>query len=101
MELPEIIRLISAVVLLIGAITLVVIVLFQSNSAKGLSGAITGGSDTFYGKNKGKSIEKKLFVATIVIASIFVVLSVIIYALQPGFANLSLMEQLRRLGYLS
>ena len=61
METPEIIRLISAVVLLVGAIVLVVIVLFQSNSAKGLSGAIAGGSETFYGKNKGKSVEKKLF----------------------------------------
>ncbi len=95
---PEIFRLLSAIVLLIGAIALVVIVLIQSNSSKGLSGTIAGGSETFYGKNKGKSIEKKLLVATIVIAVAFVVLSVVVYALQANSANLSIEELLKKWG---
>ena len=96
METPEIVRLISSIILFIGAIVLVVIVLIQSNSSKGLSGTITGGSETFYGKNKGKSGEKKLLVATIVVASIFLVLCLVVYALQPNYETQynSLLEQL-------
>lgn len=96
MQTPEIIRLISAIILFVGAIVLVVIVLIQSNSSKGLSGTIVGGSETFYGKNKGKSTEKKLLVATIVIASIFLVLCLVVYALQPGLTLL--IEQLKDQG---
>ena len=84
MSLPEIIRLISAIVLLVGAIALVVIVLIQSNNAKGLSGTIAGGSETFYGKNKGKSVEKKLLVITIVVASLFALLSFTIASIQKN-----------------
>lgn len=93
MQTPEIIRLISAIILFVGAIVLVVIVLIQSNNSKGLSGTIAGGAETFYGKNKGKSSEKKLLVTTIVIASVFLVLCLVVYALQPGLTLI--IEQLK------
>ena len=80
----EIFFLIASIVLLISAIVLIVVVLIQSNSAKGLSGAIAGGSDTFYGRTKGKSIEKKLAIVTIVIAIAFAIISLTIYALQSN-----------------
>ena len=80
----EIFFLIASIVLLISAIVLIVVVLIQSNSAKGLSGAIAGGSDTFYGRTKGKSIEKKLAIVTIVIAIAFAIISLSIYALQSN-----------------
>ncbi len=84
LSVPEIIRLVSAIVLLISAIALVIIVLLQSNNDKGLSGTIAGGSETFYGKNKGKSIEKKLLIVTIVVASLFAVLSFVIASIQKN-----------------
>ena len=62
MEGYEIFMLIAGIVLILSSIVLVVIVLIQSNSAKGLSGAIAGGSETYFGKNKKKSIEKKLMI---------------------------------------
>ena len=64
----EIGMLISAIVLILGSIALVVIVLIQSNSAKGLSGTIAGGSETFFGKNKGRTIDAMLEKWTSVIA---------------------------------
>ena len=78
----EIFFFISSIVLILAAITLIVIVLIQSNHAKGLSGTIAGGQETFYGKNKGNSLEKKLMIVTIVVASVFVLLAVTVFAFQ-------------------
>ena len=80
----EIFYLIASIVLLLSAIVLIVIVLIQSNSSKGLSGAIAGGSDTFYGRTKGNSIEKKLTIVTIAVAVAFAIISLTIYALQSN-----------------
>ena len=79
MEGLDIFYLISAIVLLVSAIVLVVIILIQSNSDKGLSGTIAGGAETFYGKNKGKSVEKKLLITTIIVTVVFAILSLVIY----------------------
>lgn len=55
-------------VLLVLAIALVVIVLMQSGKDKGLSGTIAGGAETFFGKNKGSTVDKILSKITIVLA---------------------------------
>ena len=90
----EIFYLIASIVLLLSAIVLIVAVLIQSNSSKGLSGAIAGGSDTFYGRNKGKSIDKKLTIVTIVLAIVFGIISLSIYGIQ---SNLTYSEWLENL----
>ena len=90
----EIFYLIASIVLLLSAIVLIVAVLIQSNSSKGLSGAIAGGSDTFYGRNKGKSIDKKLTIVTIVLAVVFGIISLSIYGIQ---SNLTYSEWLENL----
>ena len=74
--------------MLISAIVLVVVILIQSNSSKGLSGAIAGGSDTFYGRNKGKSIDKKLMIVTIVLTVVFALLSLAVFSLQTNSATI-------------
>ncbi len=48
------------VVLILLALVLIVAVLLQESRSAGLSGAISGGADTFFGKAKGKTIEQKL-----------------------------------------
>jgi preprotein translocase subunit SecG len=88
MDTREIFYLVSSIVLLISAIVLVVVILIQSNSSKGLSGAIAGGSDTFYGRNKGKSIDKKLMIVTIVLTVVFAVLSLAVFSLQTNSATI-------------
>ena len=45
-------------------VALILIVLFQSGKKAGLSGAISGGSDTFLSKNKSKGLDAKLAKAT-------------------------------------
>ena len=88
MEAREIFYLVSGIALLISAIVLVVVILIQSNSSKGLSGAIAGGSDTFYGRNKGKSIDKKLMIVTIVLTVLFAILSLAVFSLQTNSATI-------------
>ena len=63
------------------AIFLTVVVLFQ-NKSKGLSGAIGGGnssSETYFGKNRGASKEKKLSKLTTIVSIVFVVLVLVTF----------------------
>lgn len=62
-------------VLIVISIILIVIVLMQQSKQQGLSGAIAGGADTFFGKNKGRTIEAKLEKITKVLTIAFVVLT--------------------------
>jgi len=63
-----VIRIILMILMLISALLLVVCILFQQTKSSGL-GAISGGStDTYYYKNKGKSLEGILKKATIILA---------------------------------
>ena len=68
------ISIIFGYILLACALFLIVAVLLQ-DSQKGLSGAIAGGSDTYYGKNKGKSKQKKLSKLTAIASIVFVVIA--------------------------
>lgn len=60
------------IVVVLSALVLVVTVLFQSSNAKGL-GAIAGEAETYFGKNKGKTIDAKLAMGTKIAAAVFVV----------------------------
>lgn len=61
-------------VLIVTSIILIAIVLMQEGNDDGL-GAIAGGADTFFGKNKGRTMEQKLIKITKILAVIFFVLS--------------------------
>lgn len=61
---------------IIVCIILTVIVLMQSGKAEGLSGSIAGGAETFFGKNKGRTIDAFLEKLTVVFAILFLVLSI-------------------------
>ncbi|MBQ8183688.1 MAG: preprotein translocase subunit SecG [Clostridia bacterium] len=70
-------------VLILSAIIIVVTVMLQQSQQQGLSGAIAGGSDTFFDKNKGRTIESKIALITKIVAIIFFVValgSVILFA---------------------
>ena len=47
-------------VLVVASIVITVVVLMQEGRSQNLSGAITGGADSFVGKSKGRTIEAKL-----------------------------------------
>ena len=51
---------------------LILVVLMQHGKQQGLSGAIAGGAETFFGKNKGRTIDALLNKVTTVVAVLFV-----------------------------
>ena len=76
-------NIVLAILLFISAIFLIVAVLLQSGKSKGVSGAITGGSsETYFGRNKGKSKDKKLSLLTTIVAIVFVVLALVAFVTQ-------------------
>ena len=70
------------IILLAAALFLIIAVLLQNGKSKGLSGTISGGAETFFGKNKGKTIDKKLSVITTVVAIVFVVITLVVFVAQ-------------------
>ncbi len=63
--------------LILTSIALIAIVLMQEGRSDGLSGAIAGGAETFFGKNKGRTMEQKLVKITKVLAGVFFALTLI------------------------
>ncbi len=63
---------------IIVALALIAIVLMQSGKTAGLSGSIAGGAETFFGKNKGRTIDAILSKITAAAAIVFLVTSVLI-----------------------
>ena len=64
---------------LIVAIALIAIVLMQSGKTAGLSGSIAGGAETFFGKNKGRTIDAILAKVTSAAAVVFLVTSLVLF----------------------
>ena len=57
---------------------IVFVVLMQEGKQQGLGGAISGAADSYWGKNKGRSMEGGLVVATRVLAVLFVLISLLL-----------------------
>ena len=73
----EVYEIVLGISLIVTAISIVILVLLQESKTEGLSGAIAGGAETFFGKNKGRTMEKKLVNLTKVFAVLFFVLSLV------------------------
>jgi len=73
----ETLRIIITVVFIIVSIVLAVIVLMQEGKGGGIS-ALSGVADTYWSKNKGRSLEGMLIKITTVLAAIFMVLSILL-----------------------
>jgi preprotein translocase subunit SecG len=71
-------RTVITVLDLIVCVALIAIVILQSGKTSGLSGAISGGSDTFLSRNKSKSLDARLARATKWFAGAFVVLTLVL-----------------------
>ena len=70
----EIVKYVLIALEVLASIALVGVVLMQSGKEAGL-GAISGGSDTYMGKNKGNTMEQKLASATKWVALAWIVLT--------------------------
>lgn len=65
----------------LSAVAAIVLVLLQPGNSTGID-ALGGSSETFFGKNKGKSIEAKMKKWTIVCLVVLVIFSIAFYILQ-------------------
>ena len=66
------------VILFLTALATIIIVLFQKSNSDGIQG-ITASSETFFGKNRGQSIEAKLKKWTWVCLGILAFLAIAMY----------------------
>lgn len=57
------------------SITLIVVVLLQSGKEAGLSGAMTGSTDSYMAKSKNSSVQSKLAASTKWIAAVWLILT--------------------------
>ena len=74
----EVLRAIVQIVYIGICAVLVFIVLKQEGKSSGLSGALTGASESYWSKNKGRSAEGFIVRSTKVLATLFIVLSVVL-----------------------
>ena len=72
-----VLKTVLTVVFIIISIALTVIILLQEGKSAGL-GAISGGADTYWGKNKGRSMEGMLVKVTRVLVILFLLISIVL-----------------------
>ena len=73
----NVVKIILGIIFLIDCIALTIVVLMQEGKQQGL-GAIAGAAETYWGKNKGRSMEGGLVKVTIVMGILFFVLAVVL-----------------------
>ena len=70
-------RIVLMIILILVSIVFTVIVLMQEGKSAGL-GAIAGAADTYWGKNKGRSMEGMLVKITRALVVLFMVISAVL-----------------------
>ncbi|MCR4791514.1 MAG: preprotein translocase subunit SecG [Lachnospiraceae bacterium] len=70
-------RLILTILFIIDCLVLTVVVLMQEGKSQGL-GAIAGAAESYWGKNKGRSMEGALVKITRVLAVLFILLAILL-----------------------
>ncbi len=70
-------KIVLTIIFILVCIMLVVLVLMQEGKSAGL-GSISGAAETYWGKNKGRSMEGLLVKITKVLAVLFIVLAAVL-----------------------
>lgn len=89
MSAGDIIRIVLMGIFILVCIALSIVVLMQESKQQGLSGTISGAADTYWGRNKGRSMEGKLVLFTKILGVAFFVLAAILninFKKKPGFS---------------
>ena len=73
----EILKIVLTILFVIDCIALTVVVLMQEGKSAGL-GSIAGAADTYWGQNKGRSMEGALVKSTKFLAILFLVLAAVL-----------------------
>ncbi|MCH5339580.1 MAG: preprotein translocase subunit SecG [Acetatifactor sp.] len=72
-----VLKTILTIVFIVVCVALVIVVLMQEGKSAGL-GSISGAAETYWGKNKGRSMEGILVKITKVLAVLFMVLAAVL-----------------------
>ena len=78
MSAGDIIRIVLMGIFILVCIALSIVVLMQESKQQGLSGTISGAADTYWGRNKGRSMEGKQVLFTKILGVAFFVLAAIL-----------------------
>lgn len=70
------------IIIIIASLGLIASILLQEGKQAGMSGAIGGGAEQIWGKQKAKSYESKLERATSILAGVFLVSTLILTIVQ-------------------
>ncbi len=73
-----VVKIIVTIIFALICLALTVIVLMQEGKSGGLSGSVAGSTETYWGRNKGRSMEGKLEKITKYLAIGFIVLSLVL-----------------------
>ncbi len=74
----EILKVVVTIIYVIVCLALVIVVLGQESKSEGLSGSVSGMAETYWGRNKGRSMEGALERITKILAVAFLLLSVVL-----------------------
>ena len=70
---------ILSIILFVLCIMMTAVVLLQQGKSAGLSGAISGLAESYYGKNKARTMEGKLERITKILAVVYIIIALMLY----------------------
>ena len=73
-----VVKVLLSIIYVVLGIAISVVILMQEGKSNGLGSAIGGMADSYWGKNKGRSMEGKLVKWTTILAVVFFVLTVVL-----------------------
>lgn len=73
----EALRIVINIIFILVCVALTVLVLMQEGKSAGL-GSISGAAETYWGRNKGRSMEGMLVKITKILAVLFMILAVVL-----------------------
>lgn len=74
----EILKVVLTVLEVIASVVLIVVVLLQSGKEAGLSGALSGNTDTYLSRNKKGGLDRLLATATKWVALVWILLTLVL-----------------------
>ncbi len=73
-----VLKIVITILYVLISLALIVVVLGQESKSEGLSGSISGMAETYWGKNKGRSMEGTLEKITKILAVSFFLISIVL-----------------------
>ena len=74
----QVLRIILTIIFAIDCIALTTVVLMQEGKQQGLGSLGGNNSDTYWGRNKGRSAEGAMVKGTTILAVVFIVMSIVL-----------------------